>query len=360
MNRRGSPALMGRMTPALGMLLCVVVVGCGRGAAPDPAQSGSQTRVPVGIAMVVRDTIRNELVLTGRLGPKPGGSALLTAPAAGVVSAVRAQVGSRVRRGDEVLLLDVPELAADARQKEDAAAQARRGAERQARLLSDGVTSNRQAEEAVAGAEQATAAADAARALLARTRVRTPITGRVQTMSVQQGERVDPGARLAEIIDVDTLDLRAAVPANRLAGLRPGLPVAVTQEGDTTTRDGRIAAIAPGVDSLTNAGAVVIRVPNPDQRLLAGAGATGRVVIGVQPDALLVPDSALVLVGDSSAVFVVGPDSVAHQKIVTAGVRQGGRVAVQGSLAPGDRVVTSGAFGLQDGMRVAPRDSTTP
>ena len=179
-------------------------------------------------------------------------------------------------------------------------------------------------------------------------------------MSVQQGERVDAGARLAEIIDVDTLDLRAAVPANRLAGLRTGSPVLVTQEGDTTARKGRIAAVAPGVDSLTNAGEVVIRVPNLDRRLLAGAGATGRVVIGVQPDALVVPDSALVLAGDSSAVFVVGPDSIVHQRIVTAGVRQGGRVAVQGSLAPGDRVVTSGAFGLQDGMRVAPRDSTTP
>ena len=141
--------------------LCVLAA-CGGGGAPDPAQSGSQTRVPVGVATVVRDTIRDELVLTGRLGPKPGGSALLTAPAAGVVSAVRAQVGSRVRRGEEVLLLDVPELAAEARQREDAAAQAQRDAERQARLLSDGVTSKRQAEEAAAAAEQAAAAADAA------------------------------------------------------------------------------------------------------------------------------------------------------------------------------------------------------
>ena len=65
----------------------------------------------------------------------------------------------------------------------------------------------------------------------------------------------------------------------------------------------------------------------------------------------MVPDSALVLAGDSMAVFVVSADSIAHQRIVTVGVRQGGRAAVQGSLAPGDRVVTSGAFGLQDGMR---------
>ncbi len=336
----------------------VLLVGlaCG-GGTPDPAGAAgaTRTRVPVETARVVRDTVRNELVLTGRLGPKPGGSALLAAPAAGVVTSVRAQVGTRVRRGEELMTLDVPELAADAMQREQAAAQATREAERQATLLADGVTSKRQAEEAAASAGQAVSAAQAAKALLARTRVRAPLAGRVQRVSVQQGERVDAGAPLAEIIDLDTLDLRVAVPANRLAGLRVGLPVMVTQEGDTVSRPARISAVAPGVDSLTNAGEVVIRVPNRDQRLLAGAGATGRIVIGIDPAALVVPDSALVLAGDSSAVFVVGPDSMVHQRIVTVGVRQGGRVAVKGPIAPGDRVVTTGAFGLQDGMRVAPR-----
>jgi membrane fusion protein, multidrug efflux system len=339
------------------IVLCLLAQAC-RSGTPGPGGSEIPTRVPVGIATVARDTLRNELVLTGRLGPQPGGSALLTAPAAGVISAVRAQVGNRVRRGDEVVTLDVPELAAEARQREDAAALARRSAERQARLLSDGVTSKRQADEAAAAALQASAAAEAAKALLERTRVRSPITGRVQTVRAQAGERVEAGARLAEIIDVDTLDFRAAVPANRLSGLRVGLPVSVIEEGDTVSHPGRIAAIAPGVDSLTNAAEIVIRVPNRDQHLLAGAGAVGKVMIGVDPSALLVPDSALVMAGDSMAVFVVGADSIAHQRIVRVGVRQGGRAGVEGSLAPGDRVVTSGAFGLQDGMRVVPRDSS--
>ena len=343
------------------IVLCgclVALIGCGQ-AAPEAGGSGSlaNTRVPVGTAIVVRDTMQDELVVTGRLGPKPGGSALLAAPAAGVVDSVLAQVGSRVRRGDELIVLDVPELAGESRQREAAAAQAQREAERQARLLSDGVTSTRQAEEAAANAAQATSAAQAARELLARTRVRTPLSGRVQTVRVQQGERVDVGTPLAEVIDMDMLDLHVAVPANRLARLRAGMPVMVVQEGDSTPLPARISAVAPGVDSLTNAGEVVIRVPNRDGRLLAGAGATARVLVGVDSQALVVPDSSLVLAGDSSAVFVVGPDSIVHQRIVTAGVRQGGRVAVQGQLSPGDRVVTTGAFGLQDGMRVSPKTS---
>ena len=321
----------------------------------EASLSLSSTRVPVALARVARDTIRDELVVTGRLTPKPGGSALLTAPAAGVVASVKAQVGAPVRRGDQLLHLEVPERAADGAQTAAAAAQAQREAARQQRLLRDGVTSERAAEEATAAARQASAAAAAARDLLARTRVRAPLSGRVQTVRAQPGERVDAGATLVEVMDADTLDLRVAVPAGRLAQLHAGQPVTVVQEGDTTSHPANIRAVAPGVDSLTNAGEVVIRVPNPNGRLLAGAGATARVLIGIEPQALVVPDSALVLAGDSNAVFVVGNDSIVHQRIVRAGVHQGGRVAVQGDLEPGEQVVTTGAFGLQDGMRVVPK-----
>ena len=65
-------------------------------------------------------------------------------------------------------------------------------------------------------------------------------------------------------------------------------------------------------------------------------------------------DSAIVLQGDSSTVFVVGRDSVAHARTVVRGAHEEGRTEVRGNLAPGDRIVTTGAFGLQDGMRVAP------
>jgi RND family efflux transporter MFP subunit len=180
------------------------------------------------------------------------------------------------------------------------------------------------------------------------------VAGRVQEVLVQPGERVDAGRPLVQIVAPDTLDLAAPVPSSDLARLRVGLPAVVTEDGDTAGAAGRVAALAPGVDSLTNAGEAVIRVPNRAGRLHPGATATARVRLGVHRDVLVVPDSALVLAGDSSVVFVVGADSVAHQRAVQRGVRAGGRTEVAGDLRPGDRVVTTGAFGLQDGMHVAP------
>jgi RND family efflux transporter MFP subunit len=320
----------------------------------------SKTRVPVGVAPVARDSLVERLTLTGRLAARPGGAALLTAPAAGVVRWLRVQIGDTVKRGEVVAELEVPELAADARQKEAAAAQADREAQRQQRLLQEGITSSRQAEEAAANAHQAAAGAAAARDLLARTRVTSPISGVVQDVLVQRGERVDAGKPLVQIVAADTLDLVASVPATQLGRLRVGLPVAVAQEGDSSYTRGRVAAVTPGVDPLTNAGAAVVRIPNPGGQLHPGAGATAKVRLGVHRDVLVVPDSAIVLAGDNSVVFVVGPDSIAHQQTVVRGVADDGRTEVQGDLKPGQQVVTTGAFGLQNGMRVVPARNAKP
>ena len=342
--------------PARGalVLLALAGAGCRRDVEGDDGARPSTTRVPVDVAPVARDSMVESLALTGRLEARPGGSALLAAPAAGVVRAVRVQVGDRVARGATVAELDVPELSADARQKTAAADQAEREAARQRQLLADGITSARQVEEAAATAQQASAAAVAAGDLLARTRIASPIAGRIQAVLAQRGERVEAGKPLVQVVAPDTLDLVVSVPAADLRRLSPGLEAAVLQEGDTATVRGRLAALAPGVDSLTNAGVAVVRVPNPTGRLHPGAGATARIKLGVRRQALVVPASAIVLAGDSSVVFVVGADSVAHQRVVTRGIVSGGRIEVEGNLEPGERVVTTGAFGLQDGMRVAP------
>lgn len=342
------------LRPALTLVALGAALACSGSGKGDEGSDVSATRVPVGLGQVVRDTIVETLALTGRLTARPGGSALLSAPAAGIVRTLTVQIGDRVARGAVVAEMDVPELVAEARQKETAAAQAEREAARQKQLLADGITSARQAEEAEAAAEQAKAAAAAARDLLGRTRVTSPLTGAVAEVLVQRGERVEGGHPLVQVVASDTLDLIVPVPAASLHRLRVGLAATIRQEGDSVGVPARVTALAPGVDSLTNAGSAVLRVSNPEHRLRPGAAATAEVRLGTRGGVLVVPDSAIVLAGDSAVVFVVGADSIAHQRVVRRGGSAAGRSEVAGDLAPGDRVVTTGAFGLQDGMRVVP------
>jgi RND family efflux transporter MFP subunit len=345
-------------------LLLLAAGACGRG---DDAEIVVTPRVPVGTAIAAMDTVTEIVTLTGRLAPPPGGSALLAAPAAGVVKRIAVQVGSRVARGTLLVELDVPELEKEAQTLAAQAEIAGREAARQEELLREGITSKRQADEKAAEATSARSAARAAARLLERARVTSPLGGGVQRVLVHPGERVDAGAPLVEVIGGSTLDLLAAVPAAELRRIRLGAPARVRADGDPAGYAGRVAAVAPAVDSLTNAGQVVIRIPDPaggrkgaGGGLRAGAGATAIVSVGARHEALVIPDSALVVLGDSLAVFVVGADSVAHARTVAAGVRRGGRAEIVRGLSAGERVVTTGAFGLADGMRVVPSGSALP
>jgi RND family efflux transporter MFP subunit len=150
------------------------------------------------------------------------------------------------------------------------------------------------------------------------------------------------------------LDLVASVAPADLARLAVGQAATVSADAGGEPRPARVHAIAPGVDSLTGAGAVVIRIGATGSSLRPGGGATARVSLPVERDALVVPDSALVLVGGTLNVFVIGADSVAHARPVEVGVRSGSRASIRGELQPGDRVATTGAYGLVDGTRVVP------
>jgi multidrug efflux pump subunit AcrA (membrane-fusion protein) len=102
------------MSGRVGLVGLLLLAACGGGGDDEAAPAAA--RVPVGIGVIARDSLIETLALTGRLEARPGGAALLAAPAAGIVRAVRAQVGDRVARGAVVVELEVPELAADAAQ----------------------------------------------------------------------------------------------------------------------------------------------------------------------------------------------------------------------------------------------------
>ena len=268
-------------------------------------------------ARSTRDSLVETLGLTGRLGPSPAAPALLAAPAAGVVRAVHVQVGDRVARGAGVAELEVPELAADARQKTAAAEQAEREAARQQQLLADGITSARQAEEAAADARQAAAAAAAARELLARTRVRSPIAGGCRTCWCSEGSGSTPAGRWRRSCRPTRSTWRRRCRRPSLRRLRTGLPADVAAGGRHRRVRGpaRRARAGRGFAHQRGRGGdprAQSRRPAASRRGRHGA----RARLGVRTGVLVVPGlGASCSPGDSSVVFVVGPDSVAHQRV---------------------------------------------
>ena len=82
-----------------------------------------------------------------------------------------------------------------------------------------------------------------------------------------------------------------------------------------------------------------------------GEGVEVHVELDPRPDAVTVPEEALVVSEGGSALFVV-EGGTARRRAVTTGARGEGRIEVISGLAAGDKVVVNGAALLADGVRV--------
>jgi multidrug efflux pump subunit AcrA (membrane-fusion protein) len=69
----------------------------------------------------------------------------------------------------------------------------------------------------------------------------------------------------------------------------------------------------------------------------------------------VVPAEAIVFVGNTPTIFVVGTDSIAHARAVVPVAHGEKTVEITGDVRAGDRIVTVGAYGLPDSAHVIPR-----
>src|SRR5262249_38237729 len=139
-----------------------------------------------------------------------------------------------------------------------------------------------------------------------------------------------------------------------------GQVATVTAEGAPASRLGTVHAVSPAVDSVTNAGRVVVRLANAQGVLRVGAGATAVIDLESRPGVLAVPEGAPRPGEDGLSVLVVRADSTVEKRPVRVGIHDGGWVEVAGDLRAGERVVTLGGYGLDTNMRVRVQDGHSP
>lgn len=214
-----------------------------------------------------------------------------------------------------------------------------------------------QATVSAGGVAAAQAALEVARAELARASIRSPINGTVTRRVVNDGETVDPATPAFEVIDSASLDLIANLPAEYLDRVKTGnLTVVKVEPYPDKEFSGGVVNVAPSVDSQTNTVAVRVRLPNPGGELKAGLYANARIAVEVHADALVVPETALIVEGDDAFVFVVNGRNTVQKRPIKVGIREGGRAEIIEGIKENEQVVTAGAFGLSDGAKIKTRD----
>jgi membrane fusion protein, multidrug efflux system len=345
-------------------------LGCGgkgaEDAEPEPAEVPT---IVAETAPVTRKTLVDELVVRGTIAAVPNEDVKVSALVAGRVNAVTVAEGDSVRQGQVIAQLERQPLEDQRRQAAAAVDQAkaqlenaRLALQRNQQLFERGIAAGKEVEDAKKDLASAQAAVDTAAAALStaernveRAAVRSPISGQVVKRMVSVGEQVDGTAAqpIAEIANLDRVELAANVPADYLSRVKVGLAATLRSDAYADrTFAGTILAIAPAVDANTNAALARIRANNPGHALKVGMFAEAHVAVAEHANALVVPPSAIVRDTEGAAVYVVSGDT-AERKAVEVGLEKPDAVEILSGVSEGQTVLTSSVYGLGEKAKLA-------
>lgn len=249
------------------------------------------------------------------------------------------------------------------------------------KLLGTQYISKQEYDQALADAQQATAAVVAAKAAvetarinLAYTKVTSPISGRIGKSSVTEGALVQNGqaSALATVQQLDPIYVDVTQSSNDFLRLKQELANGslkqengkakvdlVTSDGIKFPQSGTLEFSDVTVDQST--GSITLRAifPNPDHTLLPGMFVRARLQEGTKPTALLVPQQGVTRTprGDAT-VLVVGADNKVETRQIVASQAIGDKWLVTDGLKAGDRVVVSGLQKVRPGAQVKVQEIT--
>jgi membrane fusion protein (multidrug efflux system) len=341
-----------------------VLAACGRGGedtgAGDSTPGGDSqptyTRVINVETMALEARPFSEVIrLTGVV--QANQDVTLAAEESGVIREILVEKGNPVRKGQALMRIDDQLLRGQVDQARAQAQLAQETWERRKRLWEeDRVGSEIAYLEAKFAAEQTSANLRVLEERLSRHTIRAPISGVLDSRSVEVGSMVQPGMAVARVISLNPAKVTAGVPERFALDVEKGVEAVVTLEvfpGES--RSAEVSYVGATVDPRNRTFPVEVTLDNSDGRIKPEMIASVELVRRAVQDALVVPQEALIRVEDGFVVFVVdgeGEEAVARVHTVELGPAQRNQVVVRTGLEVGDRVVVNGQKDVADGDRV--------
>jgi membrane fusion protein, multidrug efflux system len=202
---------------------------------------------------------------------------------------------------------------------------------------------------------------DNAKLQLEFSRVTAPVGGRIGLRQVDPGNQVHASDTngIAIIAQLQPMTVVFAVPESYLPAINQraasGGDIAVEawdREQRNRLASGRLLTTDNLIDTATGTIKMKAEFANKDNVLFPNQFVNTRLLLGVSKDALVVPGAAVLQGVNGAYVYVVDQAGTVTSIAVTPGPVDGGRVAVEGKLTAGNRVVTDGADKLRDGAKV--------
>ena len=328
------------------------------------AGSGQSGPVAVEVGRVEAMRLEDDTQAVGTLRSRQG--VMLRPEVSGRISKLGFTDGQRVRRSQLLVQLDDALQRAQLQQAEAQASIARTNLQRNQDLLAQNFISKSAVDQSQSNVEVAEAQVALAKAQLARMQIVAPFDGVVGLRIVNVGDYVKDGADLVNIEDLSSVWVDFRLPERFIARLKPGQDVQVTLDALPGRRYlGRIDALDSQLDANGRSVLVRARLANAGGELRAGMYARSRVVFDVREGALVVPEEALVPLGEKQYLYKLvadGENKIAQRIEARIGSRVPGKVEVLEGVKAGDHVVIAGQarLGRGDSVPVRVVDLTRP
>lgn len=358
------------MKKTLSTVIVAVAIAVAIGAAhwylnlqPDTAAApqgggGGRPATPVEAVEVRVEMVSDEVSAVGTL--RSNESVIIRPEIAGRISVIHFDEGEPVEADQTLVSLDDSTHQAELADARATLNLAERTFKRLDELFQKGSTSARERDEALARMESARAALQLFQARLEKTDVNAPFSGILGLRRVSPGDYVTPGQDLVNLEDIDPIKVDFRIPERYLSSLATGQIIRVRVDAfPERAFEGEVYAIDPQIDPAGRSIAIRARIENGDRVLRPGLFARVRLIVDERPDALVVPEQALVPRGEQRYVFKV-VDGKAALTEVQLGQRRAGEVEILAGLSEGETVITAGQLKIRDGSAVSVLGETEP
>lgn len=415
--QENKPSMSRFVTPAISVLTLAVTALSLTSCSSSSEREASKASAPVTVAVAragVEDLSR-DLVLTAEL--RPYQEIQVMAKVSGYVKAIYVDIGDRVRKGQLLAVLEVPEMADDlahavsAVKRSEAEAVRARDELRRAESLheiaflsykrlsevaaqrpglvaqqeiddarSKDLATQAQVAAARSGLDAANEQVSVSRASLGRirtmidyTRVTAPFDGVVTKRFADVGSMIQAGTAsqtqampLVRLSENSLLRIVVPVPESAVPTVHVGQGVEVRVPTLNRSFGGSVTRFATKLSLSTRTMDTEIDVPNGNLVMVPGMYAEVRLNLERRQGVLAIPVTAVDLSGPASAssgsssgrsgqVMVVGSGNRIEVRRVGLGLETASRVEVLSGVRPGDLVVIGGRSGLQSGQAVQPK-----
>ncbi|MBK8503796.1 MAG: efflux RND transporter periplasmic adaptor subunit [Saprospiraceae bacterium] len=311
------------------------------------------TEIPVRIALVEMLEIDNSLKLTGAFEARK--ELNIIAEAQGRLTSLGIDEGSQVQKGQIVAEIDDTGVQSQLATAKASMDKAKKDVERYERLVKAGAVSQLQLEDVKLNLQNMETNVTAVEQQLKYTTVKSPMTGIVKKVKVEEGSFATPGAVIATVVDISSLKMVVKVPETDIMKVRRGQPVEIqTEVYPDKVFKGSVSLISVQADEGRKYD-VEVELPN-DKNFQLKAGMYGAVKITPsttkKEEALFVPRNAVLGSVKEAQVFVLMEDKSVKLKPVRVGESSGEKVLILDGLSLGEKVVTTGQINLSDGRMV--------